>query len=88
METMFGGVGNANPNFVLDLSRFDFDQVTSYDGMFGKGAVGWSTMGPFSFTQKRYVKNSNDVEWIVTKVGADATEQNSFLTRDNVLVKP
>ncbi len=88
MENMFGGVGNANPNFVLDLSRFDFDQVTSYDGLFGKGAVGWSTMGPFSSTQKIYVKNSDDVEWIVTKVGADATRQNSFLTRDNVLVKP
>ena len=85
---MFAGVGNSNPNFELDLSKVSFQQATSYDGMFGKGDVGWGENNPFTATQKIYVKNSADVEWIVTHVGAEAERQNSFLTRDNVLVKP
>ena len=88
MKEMFAGMGYSNPDFELDLSRVSFQQATSYDGMFGKGAEGWGENGPFSATQKIYVKNSDDVEWIVTHVGAEAERQNSYLTRDNVLVKP
>ena len=60
----------------------------SYIGMFGY-RVGNAIYGNlYQASQKIYVKNNDDVEWIVTHVGAESSDSYSpDVTRNNVLVK-
>ncbi len=71
MSYMFYQTGYNNNNFEIDLSEFEFSNVTSYSVIFG----GWKT------TNKIYVKDTNDQNWIITNSG------NSNLTTSNVLIK-
>ena len=71
MSFMFYYTGYANEYFTLDLSTFDFSNVTSYSNIFRA----WKT------TNIIYVKDANDQNWIITNSG------NSNLTTSNVLIK-
>ena len=57
MLNMFYNVGSNNPNLVLDLSNFDFTNVTSYNDMF----LGWTS------SKKIYVKNATDQAWVIAR---------------------
>ena len=57
MSHMFYETGNSNNNFTLDVSTFDFSNVTEYSNLFGR----WKT------TQKIYVKDSTDQAWVIAR---------------------
>ena len=71
MSSMFYSTGYKNNSLVLDLSTFDFSNVTSYSNIFRY----------FKTTQKIYVKDATAQNWIITNSG------NSNLTTSNVLIK-
>ena len=71
MMAMFYDTGHNNDYFELDLSTFDFSKVTNYFNML----YTWKS------TQKIWVKDANDQNWIITNGGS------SNLTTSNVLIK-
>ncbi len=71
MPYMFNYTGYSNNTFEIDLSTFDFSNVTTFSAMFD----GWRT------TNKIWVKDANDQNWIITNGG------NSNLTTSNVLIE-
>ena len=71
MSYMFQRTGKFNLSMTLDLSSFDFTNVTIYSGM----------LDGLESTQIIYVKNTADQNWIITNGG------NSNRTTSNVLVK-
>ena len=73
MLLMFANTGNANSTLELDLSTFNFTNVTSYMNMFLN----------FKNTQKIYVKDATDQNWVISRGGSG----NNNLTTANVLIK-
>ena len=71
MFNMFTYTGFSNTTFELDLSAFDFSNVTNYNGMF-EG---------FRTTNKIYVKDVNDQTWVIDHKG------DGRLSTSNVLIK-
>ena len=69
MSYMFYQTGYNNTTFEIDLTQFDFSNVTTYTSIF----YGWRT------TNIIRVKDANDQNWIITNSG------NSNLTTANVL---
>ena len=66
MSNMFGYTGYTNNNLELDLTMFTFDNVTNFDSMFND----------FKSTQKIYVKNQSDKDWLVGKGFSSVTNNN------------
>jgi len=71
MHWMFAFTGYNNSNFTIDISNFDFSNITNMNNIF----YNWKT------TQKIYVKDANDQSLVITNGGS------SNLTTANVLIK-
>ncbi len=71
MFYMFDGTGTYNSTYELDLSTFDFSSVSSYS----------SILSGIKTTNKVYVANATQQNWIITNAG------NSNLSTANVLIK-
>jgi len=66
MSYMFYATGRGSTEFMLDLTRFTFDNLTNYTDMFYN----------FKTTQKIYVKNASDKAWLIGKGFSGVTNNN------------
>ena len=71
MRFMCKEIALANNYFELDLSSFDFSNVTYSTSM----------LSDYKSTQKIYVKNETERRWIINN------SSNSNITTNNVLIK-
>ena len=70
MSRMFAWTGYLNNNFTIDISTFDFSNVTTYSGIFDR----WKT------TNKVYVNDATDQAWVI------ASNSSVFSTSNVLIV--
>ena len=69
MSYMFSLAGYSNSNLELDLSSFDFSNVTDYERIFQQ----------FKTSQKIYVKDASDQSWILNKGFSNLSTNNVLI---------
>ena len=72
MYWMFGHTGEKNNNLVLDLSSFDFNNVTTYDGIFSG----------MTSSKKIYVKDADAQNWILSRYTMGTLSTNNVLIKN------